>query len=251
MDTRLPSFEITSQGAYYPQSLLCDGIKMNEMRKKRSSALCGTSLCSSTSSLEMSKYVWPHLQDQRCRADRAVSFVRCSTVKSPSLLVSVETIDPRCAVSWVSGSKSHSFWLVLTLLSSKHKIFDFKNVMDLRAFKKNIFFTCGIKSRLTGKFRGCDYSLVKQSWCLEQTEGKFSQRSFMMPVALQACKLLFLWVILVLMKHSQAGPFALPYFSKSLGFRLSSWRESNEYVVGYFTTDSNRNQKPKSQFLPK
>lgn len=90
MDIGLPSFEITTQGAYCSQSLLYDGIKMNEMRKRRSPALCGPSLCSSTSSLEISKHLRPHLQEQRHRADTAVSFVQCSAVKSPSLLVSVE-----------------------------------------------------------------------------------------------------------------------------------------------------------------
>lgn len=61
----------------------------------------------------------------------------------------------------------------------------------------------------------------------------------MVPVLLQACKLLFLCVILVLRKHSQAGPFGLDHFSKSVGFRLSSWREPNKYVVGNITADSN------------
>ena len=41
------------------------------------------------------------------------------------------------------------------------------------------------------------------------------------------------------MKHSQAGLFALAPFSKSVGFRLSSWREPNKYVVGNITADSN------------
>lgn len=61
---------------------------MNEARRRRFPALCGTSLRSSTSSLEISK----HLQEQRCGADTAVSFVQCSPVKIPSLLVTVETV---------------------------------------------------------------------------------------------------------------------------------------------------------------
>lgn len=91
----LPSFEITTRGEYCPQLLLYDGIKMNEMRKRRSPALCGPSLRSSTSCLEISKHLWPHLQEQRRGADTALSFVQCSPVKSPSLLVSVENIDTK------------------------------------------------------------------------------------------------------------------------------------------------------------
>lgn len=61
MDVGLPSLEIPTQGVYCLQLLLCDGIKVNEARRRRFPALCGTSLHSSTSSLEISE----HLQEQR------------------------------------------------------------------------------------------------------------------------------------------------------------------------------------------
>lgn len=62
MDVGLPSLEIPTQGVYCLQLLLCDGIKVNEARRRRRfPALCGTSLHPSTTSLEISE----HLQEQR------------------------------------------------------------------------------------------------------------------------------------------------------------------------------------------
>lgn len=78
MDIRLPSFEITIRGEYCPQLLPYDGIKMNEMRKRGSLAVCGSSLHSLTSSSELSKHLQAHLQahlqKQRCGTNTVVSF---------------------------------------------------------------------------------------------------------------------------------------------------------------------------------